>query len=110
MPAAARWLENGQTCRIRVRVSNPTPTVALMIRLKVQRDHSGVRVLPVFYSDNYFSLPPGETREVTMEFDNASLAGEAPKVFEEGWNIPLQEISLSEPSPTPVETDRRKGS
>jgi hypothetical protein len=84
LPAAVHWLENGQTCRIRVRVSNPTSTVALMIRLKAQRDRSGARVLPVFYSDNYFSLLPGEAREVTLEFAKASLAGESPKVFEEG--------------------------
>jgi hypothetical protein len=95
LPATASWLENGQTCRIRVRVSNPTKTVALMIRLKVQRDHSGARVLPVFYSDNYFSLLPGEVHEVTLEFAKTSLAGESPKIFEEGWNISLREIPLS---------------
>ncbi len=95
LPATASWLEKGPTCRVRVEVSNPTPTVALMIRLKVQRNHSGARVLPVFYSDNYFSLLPGESREVMLEFSRASLAGELPKVLEEGWNIPLQEIPLS---------------
>jgi hypothetical protein len=49
----------------------------------------------VFYSDNYFSLLPGESREVMLEFSRASLAGELPKVLEEGWNIPLQEIPLA---------------
>ena len=101
LPAAASLFEDGQTCRIRVRVSNPTPTVALMVRLKVQRDRSGARVLPVFYSDNYFSLLPGETREVTLEFAKASLAGESPKVFAEGWNVPTREIALSQESTNP---------
>jgi hypothetical protein len=95
LPATAGWLENGQTCRIRVQISNPSPTVALMVRLKVQRDRTGARVLPVFYSDNYFPLLPGESREVTLEFASASVAGESPKVFEEGWNIPLREIPWS---------------
>lgn len=95
LPAHARWLENGTTCRLLVRVSNRSSTVAPMTRLMVRRDHSGARVLPVFYSDNYFSLLPGETREVTLEFAKTSLAGESPKVFEEGWNMPLQGISLS---------------
>lgn len=102
LPATASWVENGQTCRIRVQVSNPTSTVALMIRLKVRREHSGARVLPVFYSDNYFSLLPGENRQVTLEFAKTSLAGESPKIFEEGWNIPVREIPLS-PASTKLE-------
>jgi hypothetical protein len=110
LPATASRFDNGQNCRIRVRISNPTPTMALMIRLKVQLDRSGTRVLPVFYSDNYFSLLPGETREVTLEFAKASLAGESPKVFEEGWNVPAREIPLS-PEPTnPAKTGHRTSS
>jgi len=101
LPAAASWLKNGQTCRIRVRISNPAKSVALMVRLKVQREHSGTRVLPVFYSDNYFPLLPGEVHEVTLEFAKTSLAGESPKIFEEGWNIPLREIPLSPASTKP---------
>ncbi len=103
LPATANWVENSQTCRIRVQISNPGPAVALMIRLKVQRDRSGARVLPVFYSDNYFSLLPGESREVTLEFAKTSLTGESPKVFEEGWNIPLREIPRS-PASTKTES------
>ncbi|MGA9453388.1 MAG: sugar-binding domain-containing protein, partial [Verrucomicrobiia bacterium] len=99
LPATASRFDNGQTCRVRVRISNPTRTVALMIRLKVRRDRSGDRILPVFYSDNYFSLLPGGTRDVTLEFAKASLAGESPKVFEEGWNVSGREIPLS-PEPT----------
>ncbi len=107
LPATASRFDNGQNCRIRIRISNPTPTVALMIRLKVLRNRSGAGVLPVFYSDNYFSLLPGETREVTLEFAEASLAGESPKVFEQGWNVPAREIPLS-PEPTnPAKTGHR---
>ncbi len=101
LPATASWLKNGQTCRVRVRISNPAKSVALMVRLKIQREHSGIRVLPVFYSDNYFSLLPGEVREITLEFAKTSLAGESPKIFEEGWNIPLREIPLSPASTKP---------
>jgi hypothetical protein len=75
-----------------VNVSNPTRVVALMIRLKVVRNRSGDRVLPAFYSDNYFSLLPGETREASVEFSSADLAGELPKVIEEGWNVSTREI------------------
>jgi hypothetical protein len=68
--------------------------VALMIRLKVIRARSGERVLPVFYEDNYFSLLPGESRTVSMEFAAADLAGEPPGLAVSGWNISPQEISI----------------
>lgn len=36
-----------------------------MAHLQLRRKSSGERVLPVFYSDNYVSLAPGESRTVT---------------------------------------------
>jgi hypothetical protein len=75
------------TTQINVNLANPSSTVALMARLKVERRASGTRVLPVFYEDNYVSLLPGEKRCVEMTFATADLAGEAPLLSVEGWNI-----------------------
>jgi hypothetical protein len=80
--------------QIRVQITNPTQNVALAIRLKVQRADSGARVLPVFYSDNYFSLLPGESRTVSVTFKETNLAGAAPRLIAEGWNIPPEEIRI----------------
>jgi Exo-beta-D-glucosaminidase Ig-fold domain/Glycosyl hydrolases family 2/Glycosyl hydrolases family 2, sugar binding domain len=82
-----------RTRRLTVHISNPTPHVALMIRLKLTRAESGERVLPIFYGDNYFSLFPGESRTVSIQFAAADLAGEPPKLVVEGWNITPEEIS-----------------
>ncbi|GHT34328.1 hypothetical protein FACS189434_10310 [Bacteroidia bacterium] len=68
--------------KITAQIKNPSNDVALMIRLKVQ-DEQGERILPVFYSDNYFSLLPGETKTVMMEFES----DKTPKLAVEGWNI-----------------------
>ena len=38
-----------------------------MTRLKVVDDASGLLAAPIMYSDNYFSLLPGETKQVTIE-------------------------------------------
>jgi hypothetical protein len=81
-------------CRFSVTTRNLSHSVALAIRLKVQRAKSGKRVLPVFYEDNYYSLLPGKDRTVVLEFNEKELAGEAPKILAEGWNIPLQEIVI----------------
>jgi hypothetical protein len=81
-------------CRFSVTTRNLSQAVALAIRLKVQRAKSGKRVLPVFYEDNYYSLLPGEDRTVVLEFNEKELDGEAPKILAEGWNIPLQEVTI----------------
>jgi len=85
------------TRRITARIGNPTNSVALAIRLKVQRAKSGERVLPVTYTDNYFSLLPGERRTILLEFPDGSLNGELPRLIAEGWNIPAREIVIDEP-------------
>jgi hypothetical protein len=83
----------GKSHHITARITNPTSGIALMLRLKVLRNVSGERVLPVFYSDNYFSLLPGESKIVSLEFDDKYLAGEKAKLMLEGWNVDLMEIT-----------------
>ncbi|WOK96144.1 mannosylglycoprotein endo-beta-mannosidase [Canna indica] len=42
------------------------------------------RILPVHYSDNYFSLAPGETTNISINFEVPS--GVTPRVTLQGWN------------------------
>jgi hypothetical protein len=44
-------------------------------------------VLPVLWQDNYFSLLPGEKREVTATNRAKDLSGTAPVVAVYGWNV-----------------------
>jgi Exo-beta-D-glucosaminidase Ig-fold domain/Glycosyl hydrolases family 2/Glycosyl hydrolases family 2, TIM barrel domain/Glycosyl hydrolases family 2, sugar binding domain len=72
---------------ISVTLHNPGNQIALMAHLQLRRQHSGERVLPVYYSDNYISLVPNETREITIEAAQSDLKGEAALVVVDGWNI-----------------------
>jgi hypothetical protein len=74
-------------CLVAVTVRNPTPSVALMAHLQLREAQSGRRVLPVFYSDNYLSLLPGETRTLDIEAAVADLEGDAPLLAVDGWNV-----------------------
>ena len=47
-------------------LTNAGQVPALMLRLKVVDQKSGDLVLPVWYSDNYISLMPGESRSITV--------------------------------------------
>ncbi|XP_042475909.1 mannosylglycoprotein endo-beta-mannosidase isoform X2 [Macadamia integrifolia] len=44
----------------------------------------GTRILPVHYSDNYFSLVPGETMSINISFE--ASPGVTPRVTLHGWN------------------------
>ncbi|WP_194892712.1 discoidin domain-containing protein [Catenulispora pinisilvae] len=66
---------------------NSGPTVAAMLRLSLRDENTGDRVLPTRYSDNYFWLLPGESREVTMSWQ--TTAEVAPRLVVEGYNVPI---------------------
>ena len=66
---------------------NPTEIIAVMAHLQLHRKKSGERVLPVFYSDNYLSLAPGEARTISIQVGTADLKGEVPLITLDGFNI-----------------------
>jgi beta-mannosidase len=74
-------------CIVDVVLHNPGKQVALMTHLQLRREKSKDRVLPVFYTDNYISLAPGETRGLTIEAALADLKGENAWIVVDGWNI-----------------------
>jgi len=66
---------------------NNTKTVAPLIKLKVIRQKSKERILPVIFDDNYITLMPGEKKVITMELQNSDTYGEKPVVALEGINL-----------------------
>jgi hypothetical protein len=78
-----------------VTLHNPGAQVALMAHVQLRRRRSGERVLPVYYSDNYVSLAPNESRTITIEAATADLKGEAAQVAIDGWNIGLTASAVS---------------
>jgi hypothetical protein len=68
-------------------LKNATSTPALMMRLNVTGSKDGQRILPVFFSDNYFSLLPNEEKTVTMKLFDIDTRGEKPKVEISGFNL-----------------------
>jgi len=79
--------------QVTVTLHNPTANIALMAHLQLRRQHSGERVLPVFYSDNYVSLIPNETRTITIEADLKDFNGEDALVVLDGWNVSVAPAS-----------------
>src|SRR5690242_3234928 len=78
---------NGSTRSMTVSVANDGESVAFMVHPRLTRGKCGDDVVPGFWRDNYFSLLPGEKKSVTVQFDNSSLAGSAPELVVDGWNL-----------------------
>lgn len=68
-----------------VEVDNTAGGLAFFIRLRLTSGAEGREVLPAYYSDNYFSLLPGENKQVTVQTQGAWPEDLA--VCVDGWNI-----------------------
>jgi hypothetical protein len=72
---------------VTTKLINNTKYPAFNIRLKVTGDKSSERILPVIYSDNYFTMLPGDERTVDITLKSEDARGEQPKVVVEGFNV-----------------------
>ena len=75
-------------------VLNKSQVVALQVRLKPINLESCERLLPVFSSDNYFSLLPGERKSIWLEIPRQSGMNPKTGLSVEGFNLKPQLISL----------------
>jgi mannosylglycoprotein endo-beta-mannosidase len=81
--------------KIEVTLTNPaTAPVAFFNRLALVNPKTQKRILPVFYSDNYVSVLPGERKTVVLDYTpTADIA--APLVSVEGWNVARQLLPVA---------------
>jgi len=81
--STAEILENGNALYKLTLKNGATPAPGIRVRLTGE---AGADVLPVFYSDNYLTMMPYETRVITAEFDPSHLYGK-PVWSLSGWNF-----------------------
>ena len=94
MGAAALAVEARRVnSRVIVTLRNPAGgPVAFFNRLSLLDPKTHQRLLPVFSSDNYLSVLPGESRTVELEYEpkpgKAAPGAAAPLLSVQGWNVP----------------------
>jgi len=86
----------GDKCFLDITLNNPKSTIALMVHVQLHRNSTNERVLPVYYTDNYISLVPGETKTITIEAARSDLKGDLPLVLVDGWNIAVSPFSSAD--------------
>lgn len=75
-----------------VEVTNPSnaPTVAFMVWLRLQGIADSKPIRPAFYDDNFFSLLPGESRTIAIEY-STNINAATTKLIIDGWNVARQQ-------------------
>ena len=90
--------------RLVVTLGNPTEHVALAVDLRVL-GAGGAPVRPLFYSDDFVSLLPGEVRTVTVEAGPYGTDREPAVLVVEPYNGPARRVTVGErfaaPPPAP---------
>jgi exo-1,4-beta-D-glucosaminidase len=86
--AAIKRIEDaGDETVVHVKVSNPSDHIAFFVQLALTHGQGGEEILPVLWSDNYFSLVPDETREFTARITKKDIGDKLPEIEVGGWNI-----------------------
>jgi hypothetical protein len=72
-------------------VTNHGNVPVLAVKLTLVDPKTGQHILPVYYSDNYFSLLPGETHNFRIEFHGLT---DKPRLDLTGWNVEPSSLAL----------------
>ncbi|MDR2462371.1 MAG: discoidin domain-containing protein [Verrucomicrobiales bacterium] len=90
--AAVKQFDEGGKHFYAVTVSNPSKALAFMTWLRLQHADTGKPVRPAFYSDNFFSLLPNETKTVRIEYA-ADVDPDKTRLWVDGWNVSRKQFA-----------------
>jgi exo-1,4-beta-D-glucosaminidase len=75
-----------------VRLTNPSKSVAFLVSASAIKAGNGELIAPIFWSDNFVSLLPGESRTLTFSIPDATQEF---SIRIEGWNVAPQTLKYS---------------
>lgn len=94
LSATAKLEGDGTMDDVRVTLANRGSVAALQAKLTLENASDGSRILPAYYSDNYISLLPGESREIEIEYP-AGAAKSEPMLGLRGWNLVARTLNVA---------------
>jgi hypothetical protein len=83
---SARQRTEAGVMRVEIDLANSSSGIALATEVTLRSSSNQARVLPVYASDNFVSLLPGEKRRITLEIP-ANAGKEPMQVALTGWNV-----------------------
>ncbi|MGV8096623.1 MAG: sugar-binding domain-containing protein [Mangrovibacterium sp.] len=82
-----QYTKDEQFGKASLTVKNTSETIAFFNFLDVLDPKTGLPVLPIYWSDNYVTLLPGEERTYEAKFFLSDFNGEKPAIEVRGWNV-----------------------
>jgi hypothetical protein len=93
LKTSASATTSGDMVKLTVQLTNPTPVASLENKLTLLNANDKTRILPAYYSDNYISLLPGETRTIEIDYPATAAHGPAELALR-GWNAVPQVVAV----------------
>jgi hypothetical protein len=84
----------GDEVHVQVQIRNTGTVASLENKLTLVNAADGSRILPAYYTDNYVSLLPGESREIDIKYPAKSANGAA-QLNLRGWNLAKQTLPIA---------------
>src|SRR5262249_23748434 len=85
----ANYEQKPGKAKVDVTLKNTGNVVAFMLHARIV-DAKGEEIVPVFWSDNYVSLLPGESRTISAEYKGTVPTEKASSVRIDGWNVVIK--------------------
>ncbi|WP_455672984.1 galactose-binding domain-containing protein [Phocaeicola sp.] len=88
LKVSSKLVRKGGEAEIQAVITHPKSAkgVAFAVHVQAVRTSDGERILPAIMNDNYFTLMPGETKNVSIAFDEALLQGGSYKLLVTPYN------------------------
>ncbi|MGB8654334.1 MAG: sugar-binding domain-containing protein [Candidatus Acidiferrales bacterium] len=93
---------------VRVKLHNTSEHLAFQLRLGVSGASSKAQIVPVFWSDNYIELMPGETRELVAHFAPGIALPAGAELTLDGWNVASAALPLAPAASDALESPARQ--
>jgi exo-1,4-beta-D-glucosaminidase len=87
--AQVKFGTKGDDSKATVTLTNASDTVAFFIEMRIVGEKSQQSLTPVFWDDNYISLPPHATKTFHADFPD----GEEPELKLRGWNLKFENVT-----------------
>lgn len=78
---------NKDEYEVSLKLRNTSDKLAFFIEAELADGANGAAIAPVFWSDNYVSIPPNETRVISAKYFRKDLKSGTPAIRIQGYNL-----------------------
>ncbi len=89
-----RVVETDDELHVSAIARNTGAAIAFQVHTAIVQGKQGAEVAPTYWSENYTSILPGQSRPLTVIFAKKNLGGKDPVMSLEAWNVEKQSVPV----------------